>query len=109
MEKMSYRVTHISGEMEIDYPMSKFEQLLAELDHADREHLDVSVAHGSEWTLSVYGGGMVLLENVETGDSFHSDGLERNDILERMRATAKGDIDRLRASYGWLQGYPSRT
>jgi hypothetical protein len=44
---------------------------LSELDEdpADREHVSVSVVHESDWTVAVYSGGLVTLENVEDLDS----------------------------------------
>lgn len=42
--------------------------LLRSLTLADPEHPSVSLTHESGWAASVFGSGLVTLENVETGE-----------------------------------------
>ena len=104
---MSYHVTHWTGKAEHDYPVSGFGDLLDELTKADAEHPDIAVTHESEWSVTVYRTGYVVLENLEAGEPFHLGQLDRNAMLQLMVAIAEGRIDDVRAK-PWVAGYPPR-
>ncbi len=104
---MTYHVTHYTGSMEADFPVERFGDLYDELCSADSEHSDVSVTHESEWSLAVYKSGFVVLENLEDGDPLHAGPLDRETVLELMRAVAEGRIADAQA-HSWTDGYPSR-
>ncbi len=103
---MSYHVTHSAGEMQADFPMERFGNLLDELSRADSEHPDVSVTHESEWALTVLWSGFVVLENLEHGDPVHAGPLDRPECLALMKAVAEGRIAEVRSGQ-WRPGYPT--
>ena len=104
---MTYHVTHWTGEMASGYPIEDFPNLLDELSRADDEHPDVSVSHESEWSLSVYKSGFLVLENLEEGEPIHLGPLDRNAVIRLMVGVAEGRIDEVR-SHPWRSGYPPR-
>ena len=95
---MSYRVTHWTDEMERDFPIHRFEELLDELSKADREHPDVAVTHDSEWSRSVYKSGVVLLQHLEGDEVFQRGSLGRHAVIDLMKAVAEGRIDDARGT-----------
>ena len=102
---MSYFVTHRYGDMERDFPICRFGELLDELSDVDDEHPDVAVTHESEWSLSILGSGFVCLENVEEDDCpVHMGPLDRQTTLRLMVAVAEGRIEEAR-SEPWRPGY----
>lgn len=81
--------------------------LLSDLDNADDEHPDVAVTHKSNWTLSAFASGRVILENVEDDSldgPLHLGPLARDEILGIMRKVATGAIADLMA-LPWRDGY----
>jgi hypothetical protein len=44
------------------------EAALVELETADQEHPDCWLSNEDEWTVSAFGSGLVILENVETNE-----------------------------------------
>jgi hypothetical protein len=102
---MSYRVTHCTGEMNPGYPIERFADLLGELSVADSEHPDIAVVHESEWSLTVYRSGFVVLENLEDGEPMHLGPLDRDRTIELMIGVAEGRIAELQ-SEPWRPGYP---
>lgn len=105
---MSHRVTHRTGEMESGFPIGRFGDLLDELVTPDDEHPDVSVTHESEWSLSVYTSGFVVLENLEAGEPQHLGPVDHSTALELMMVVAQGKVDALKTR-PWRPGYPPRT
>jgi len=103
---MAFHVTHRYGNMEGDPPLSSLPALLAELrtDVEDREHMDVSVTHESEWCLATGGNGKVWFENLEQGEPRHLRGVEDARLLELWAALARGDLARLERE-PWQPGY----
>jgi hypothetical protein len=104
---MSYHVMHWTGEMESGFPSERFGELLDELSDADAEHPDVAVAHESEWCLTVYRSGFVVLENLGVGNPVHCGPLDRAKTIALMLAVAEGRIDDVE-SEAWWPGYPPR-
>lgn len=102
---MAYRITHVAGNMEADYPKERFGELLDELRSAEAEHPDVAVAHESEWSLSIGRNGIVVFENLEEGEPLYLGPLSRAQIIVLMVAIAEGRIDTVQ-SEPWTQMYP---
>jgi hypothetical protein len=94
--------------MDDDYPVDGFGDLLDELLNADPEHPDIAVTHESEWSVTVYKSGFVVLENLEEREPFHLGPLDRNATLDLMVAIAAGRIDDVRAK-AWVAGYPPKS
>lgn len=62
---MSYFMNNIPGES-VDAPDEVgIRRILAELHNSGEEHPEVSLVHGSGWSLSVYPDKFVVWENVE--------------------------------------------
>lgn len=104
---MSFCVTHVYGDMERDIPTERFSALLDELELGDDEHFGVSVTHETDWCLSVYGSGVVVLEHLEAeaGGAVHAGPLERDEVIGLMVAIAEGRIEEVRRSRTWRPGY----
>jgi hypothetical protein len=82
------------------------EDLLAELDDADQEPPDVAVSTVAGWTLSAFGCGDLVWENVETGEPpRHRSGLTRQGQFGLLILLAQGDLDAVEDT-GWNPGYP---
>ncbi len=103
---LSYFLTHLHGEGDPPGHTTSFDELLQELDHADEEHPDVSVSHGSGWTLSAFRDGRVILEDVEDSSILpqHIKHLSRPEIIALMELLAAGNIEDMRTG-AWCPGY----
>jgi hypothetical protein len=93
--------------MESGYPIRRFSELLEELSVADAEHPNVSVTHESDWCLSIFRSGFVVLENLEDGEPMHHRPADSKQTIEIMVEVATGRIDEAR-SRPWHPGYPPR-
>ncbi len=79
--------------------------LLGSLAAPDPEHPDVSLTHESGWCLGVFGGGLVILENVETGEGpWHMQLPSPQHSLTFWRLLSLGEIAAIR-SHPWVLGY----
>lgn len=79
--------------------------LLESLSVNDPEHPDVSLSHESEWSISVFSSGLVVLENPEANAGpFHMRGIAHNRVLELWEMLAVGRTAEL-LSLPWLPGY----
>jgi hypothetical protein len=87
-------IKHRGGPIEADFRMGWEGRLLAELAYEDpKEDLSVTVLHESGWYLAVLPDGNVLLDNSEEGATEpQSAMLDEDDIVEALRAVARGDI-----------------
>jgi hypothetical protein len=91
----------------IDEPsVEQMEQLLDQLDADDDEHQSVSITHESEWCLGAYPGGLLVWENLESGDPRHMTDVPRNRVLELWVALSQGRLDEIERQ-PWLAGYGS--
>lgn len=91
---MTFGVTHLDGGMDEDPPCEALPALLGELSGADDEHTDVSISHETGWTLSAFGDGSVIWENVED-DSIEAREIELGDsqaVLRLFEAVARSDL-----------------
>lgn len=79
--------------------------LLESLSEADDEHPDVSVVHESGWSISAFRSGLVVLENVETGEGpWYMRDVPSGFTFGLWKLLASGDIQQVRGSQ-WLPGY----
>jgi hypothetical protein len=102
---MAFTITHVSGAMESDPPLSALPALLEELATADAEHPDVAVGHESGWTLSAFSRGALVWENVEEPETVgHLTDVDRLEIRRLFEAVAMGDVDAVSA-LPWRPGY----
>jgi hypothetical protein len=78
---------------------------LAELQENDPEHPDCWVSDAAGWTLAAHEGGLVVLENIETGEGpWHMRDIPPNAAHQYWRLLIKGDITSLRG-LSWKPGY----
>ena len=103
---MAFYVTHRYGATDRDPPLESLERLLRELDdrQEDTEHTDVSVRHESEWCISAFRAGYVVLENLEGGGKRHMRGVSDTKILALWSLLANGDIPSIELE-PWRPGY----
>jgi hypothetical protein len=106
---MAFHVRHRYGANDSGPDPSAFDALLDEVeeDPQDKEHVGIGVVHESGWTIGVYSGWVVVLENVEDLDIAPRHvkvGRDRSRVLRLMRAAAAGDTTRLEAE-PWRPGY----
>ena len=103
---MAFHVNHRYGAAESDPPLSSLPLLLREL--ADRpedaEHTDVSVTHESEWCISAFMAGYLILENLESGQPRHMRDVPDAKIIELWSLLAVGDLEKV-MSEPWKPGY----
>lgn len=79
--------------------------LLSSLAAPDREHPDVSLSHESGWCLSVFGSGLVVLENVESSEGpWHMMPSSPQYSLNLWRLLSGGQVTEIR-SHPWVPGY----
>ncbi len=78
--------------------------LLQSLADSDDEHPDVALAHETEWCLSAFRSGLLILENLESDeDPQHMRDVSQERMLELWQMLAAGRISELRA-LPWLAG-----
>ena len=87
-------IKHRGGPIESEFRVGWEGRLLAELAYEDpKEDLSVTVLHESGWYLAVLPDGNVLLDNSEEGGTEPLSGmLQQDDIVDALRAVARGDI-----------------
>ena len=80
--------------------------LLRELDEVgnDAEHGSVSVTHESEWCLTAFRGGSVVLEHLEDGGERHMRGAGEQKIIQLWSLLAVGDLATI-LEEPWKPGY----
>ena len=102
---MTYHATDRMGATVQEPSESVMQELLVSLESADTEHPDVSLVHESEWCISIFGSGLAVFENVETGEGpWHMQGVSVSAALELWRTLAAGQIEQLKARH-WESGY----
>lgn len=80
-------------------------RLLRSLSAVDPDHPDVSLTHESGWCSSVFQSGLIVLENVESGEGpWHMHLPSPEHALELWRLLAHGEIHVLQAQ-PWVPGY----
>ena len=79
--------------------------LLNSLAAPDTEHPDVSLSHESGWCASVFGSGLIIFENVETGEGpWHMRLPAPQQALDVWRLLSGGQIAAIQ-SHPWVPGY----
>ena len=101
---MSYWAYDRMGEAVQQPSVGQMRELLASLDFQDDEHPDVSLNHESGWSLSAFGGGLLVWENVEQENAKHMKSVPREKTLELWRRLAQGDIEIIDRE-AWIAGY----
>jgi hypothetical protein len=102
---MSFAITHVSGEMQRDPPLSAIAVLVEELEASDAEHPDVAVTSDGGWTLSAWADGRVVWENIEEdGEPRHLEGVGRDRLVRLLETLAMGDLATVEAE-SWISGY----
>lgn len=82
-------------------------RLLDSLGVEDPEHPDVSLTHESGWCISAFPSGLIVFENVETGEGpWHMRSVPAARTLELWEALAAGKHLEL-LSLSWVAGYGS--
>jgi hypothetical protein len=82
-------------------------EALAELEKPDEEHPDCWLSDEQGWTISAFGSGKVILENLESGEGpWHMKKQDGEVILELWKLLQAGDITAIRAK-PWSPGYDS--
>lgn len=101
---MSYSALTRWGET-IDKPTDReLDELLDSLTMDDDEHPDVTLAHESGWSISVFDGGLAVFENAEGGDGpWHMSDLSRAQVLSLWHSLARGETEALH-SHAWQDG-----
>jgi hypothetical protein len=89
--------------------MSDLQSALAELEADDPEHPDCWLQNEHGWSLSAFGVGLIILENVETNEGpWHMRGVSREQVLELWGLLDTGNLKELRER-DWKLGYGSRS
>jgi hypothetical protein len=81
--------------MERDAPLAALDALVDELATTDPEHGDVAVSDESGWTLTAFGDGRLLWENVEETDGEERllFGVPREEVVRLFRLVASGELE----------------
>jgi len=80
-------------------------RLLDSLGREDPEHPDVSLTHESGWSISAFPSGLIVFENVETGEGpWHMRSVPAARTLELWDALAVGKHVEL-VSLPWVDGH----
>ena len=98
-------IKHRGGPIEAEFSVGWEGRLLAELAHQDpNEDQSVSVLHESGWYLAVLPDGNVLLDNSEEGATEPQTAmLDGDDVVDALRAVARGDIEAVSTIIGRTQ------
>lgn len=105
---MTYRATDRMGASIPEPSEKKMKELLSSLSRHDPEHPDVSLSHESEWCISVFTSGLVVFDNVETGEGpWHMVSVSAPDTLKLWHLLAEGKLKELK-KFPWISGYGPR-
>lgn len=97
---MPYHTTDRDGITRINPPEREWHKILASLEDADpADAPEVWLTNDdSGWGLSVYGSGLVVLENDLSGDPpRRRTGVSRDEVMRLWRLLAAGDIEALQS------------
>jgi len=102
---MSYFAYDRMGSTVILPDEAAMSELLESLAAPDPEHPDVSLSHESGWCASVLGSGLVVLENIETGEGpWHMRLPSPQHAFELWRLLSGGHVAAVQ-SHPWIPGY----
>jgi hypothetical protein len=102
--KLVFHVTTRWGADESAATVARMREVLAQLDVEDAEHQSVSLTHESEWCLGAYPGGLLVWENLESGEPRHMNGISRERVLELWLKLSEGRVAEIDAE-PWSPGY----
>lgn len=93
------------GETANDPTVQEVLSALDELDKPDPEHPDCWLSDEAGWSISAHETGLLVLENVETGEGpWHIPNCERKLVLELWQTLQRGGLKSIKG-YDWLEGY----
>jgi hypothetical protein len=101
---MSFHVNRRWGESDDNPSVQQMREALAELDVEDIEHPDVALIHESAWCLGAYPSGLLIWENLESGEPRHMRGVSRERVLELWQKLSRGELAAIEAE-PWKPGY----
>jgi hypothetical protein len=101
---MAFHLRFRWGNSESNVDVDRMAAALGELDTHDQEHPDVSLSHESEWSLSAFESGLLVWENLESGEPRHMKGVSRREVLRLWIALSQGELSLIEAE-AWLPGY----
>ena len=102
---MSYYAYNRMGRTVASPDEAAMSLLLDSLAAPDPEHPDVSLSHESGWCASVFGSGLGVLENVETGEGpWHMRLPSPQHALDLWQLLSGGQIAEIQAR-PWVPGY----
>jgi hypothetical protein len=102
---MAYSAHNRNGASIRNPSLAQMQVLLESLTYCDPEHPDVGLKHESQWCLSAFGSGLLVFENVETGEGpWHMRGILRERVLELWQLLASGNVRELQL-LPWEPGY----
>ena len=101
---MSYHVNRRWGDTDDNPSVQQMTEGLAELDVEDIEHPDVALIHESGWCLGAYPSGLLVWENLESGEPSHMCGVSRDRVLELWQRLSRGELAEIE-SEPWKAGY----
>jgi hypothetical protein len=101
---MSYHVSRRWGGSDKNATIEQMREALAELAVEDVEHPDVALTHESGWCLEAFPSGLLVWENLETGEPRHMRDISRDRVLELWQRLAVGDFAAIEIE-PWKPGY----
>ena len=101
---MTFHLTFRWGNNESDVGVDRMVAALGELDAHDQEHPDASLTHESEWSLAAFESGLLVWENLESGEPRHMKAVPRDKVLRLWTALSRGELALIEAE-AWLPGY----
>jgi hypothetical protein len=99
-------IKHRGGPIEEDFSVGWEGRLLAELAYNEpKEDTSVAIGHESGWYLAILPDGNVLLDNSRNeGTEPQAAMLDEDDLVDALRAIARGDIAAVSSIIGRAQG-----
>lgn len=101
---MSCRLNRRWGARDANPSVEQMREALVELDVEDVEHPDVTLTHESGWCLGAYPSGLLVWENLESGEPRHMRDVSRGRVLELWQRLSRGDLAAIE-SEPWKAGY----
>ena len=101
---MAFHLTTRWGGDEREPTIDRMREVLAQLDVEDDEHPDVALTHESEWCLGAFPSGLLVWENLESGEPRHMNAVSRERVLELWLKLSEGHVSDVDCE-PWLPGY----
>ena len=95
------------GDTAVDPIVEEMRSALDELERHDPEHPVCWLSDEAGWSISAHETGLLVLENVETGEGpWHISEVKRDLVLELWQTLQRGDLKCI-MDHDWLDGYGS--